>query len=129
IGVETGSNVLDVEHERVDVGQHFWPWAAAVSLIKAINRGTGDRLLGVFDSLCVLFAGYAVLGREYRADFDACGGQEVDIASSVAGQTGVVGDQTDSFPAQAGEVLGREHVQSCLHLRVARDGAVESRAD
>ena len=121
IGVETGANVLNIENESINAGEHCGTWPAHVS-VKTNDRYSGTGLAAVSNNLDVEKAGQAVLGTEDTSEVDVIGFvQQLDAALSVGGNAGVICDQSDVAASQLTETVALQDVDTGENRRLSCD--------
>ena len=97
VRVEAGSDVLNVEHEHVQVLQRLGRRRASFA-VEADDLQSGRCIGGIADDACVELACKAVLRAEQNLHVDPlCVVQQLDRADSFLIDAGVIGDQTDPF--------------------------------
>jgi hypothetical protein len=87
--------------------------------VKAPDAQPGGRIGGVGNTGTVFNACEAVLGRKERDDLDSGLHHQVDIASAFSIDTGLIGNQADSFSAQFAEIIGGQNVEPGSRVAVA----------
>ena len=125
IGVEAATDVLDVEHDRVDALQHLLRRLACLA-VERPDRQARRVVLAVADAFLVELALQSVLGREDRDELDGRKvRKDVDRATAVRGEAGVVRHEADLAAFELLAVVAREHVDAAEHggaLRKQRSG-------
>ena len=114
VGVEPRSDVLEVDHHRVDASQHLRRWLARRP-IQRVDDQAGLLVLGRWHFF-VENPADAVLGAEERDQRQTLGlREEIDGGGAVPGPAGVVGDEPDATALEPLEPLGAQDVDSGQH--------------
>jgi hypothetical protein len=112
VGIETRTDVLDIEHDGVNILQHFGRRPANLA-VKTDHLNSRARVLAIADDLNVELAGKAVLRAEESHDLKIlCVVQQANATSPVAGDAGVVCEQPDSRAGQLPEFVAFQNVDS-----------------
>ena len=115
VGIKTGADVLDIEHQHIYTAQHVRERAAA-GAVQAENGQSG----GTVNRRCQFVVGLApdaVLRAEQRGQVHSWRvEQHVDGADTGSGAAGLVGDQADPFAAQNGKLLSGKDINAGKYL-------------
>jgi len=112
VGIEARTDVLDIEHDGVNILQHFGSRPANLA-VKTDHLNSGTRVQAIAYDLDVELAGKAVLGAEEPHDLNIfCVVQQANATSPIARDAGVVCEQPDSRTGQLPEFVALQNVDS-----------------
>jgi hypothetical protein len=115
IGVKPSADVWNVEDERIDAFEHLIVRAGGFA-VKAEDGKAGFFFDGVADFF-VKLAEEAVLGGEDFDELTVFGvGEEIERASAVDGEAGLIGDEGDFLAVEELEVVASEDVDAAEDL-------------
>jgi len=114
VRVKPHAGILNVEDQRINADEHIVGGPPIVT-VEAEHGEARGRIFGG-KKLFVFAAGETVLRTEKRDELHACGvHQNVNGATSLRIEAGVIGDQANVFSTKRGELLGFENVEADLH--------------
>ena len=115
IRVEPAADVLDVEHDRIDVGEHLRRGSLRLA-VEALHRHARLLVLAVRHVGLVERAAGAVLGSEDRHELHAVGlGEQRGGPPPLAVEAGVVGDHRHPLSCELPEAVADEDVDAGEH--------------
>ncbi|OPZ76769.1 MAG: hypothetical protein BWY77_01829 [bacterium ADurb.Bin431] len=113
VGIKTGADILDVEDQHLHIREHL-RGGLVVFAVEAVDRDPGAGILFVIEQGARLqAAAHSVLRAEEGDQLQIAGLREqVGGMAAVAGDSGVVGDQSDPLASQGFEAVADEKVQT-----------------
>ena len=120
IGIEAAADVLNVEHERIDLGEHLRRGSLRLA-VEALHGNARLLVLAVRHVGLVKGAAGPVLRPEDRDELHVVGfGKQARRAAPPAVAAGVVGDHRHPLAGERTEAVADEHVDAGENWPIAR---------